>query len=112
MDPLTRLARHVVREGDCLIFKGSLGDTGYGEMREPDGKKILAHRLSYQIFKGVIPAGMIVRHTCDRRACVNPDHLVLGTHGDNTQDKVERGRVLRGKRTWPGELDGRPLANR
>lgn len=52
-----------------------------------------AHTLSYYLFKGEIPEGMVVRHTCDVKACVNPRHLVLGTQSDNLQDALKRERL-------------------
>ncbi len=49
------------------------------------------HRLSYEVFKGD-PGRLMVLHNCDTRACVNPDHLRLGTHRDNMRDGVKRRR--------------------
>jgi len=71
---------------------------GYGKFRV-DGKLVQAHRLSYEIAKGPIPAGYDVRHSCHNRPCVNPDHLSVGTRADNMRDKMEAGRH------YVGEVD-------
>jgi hypothetical protein len=55
-------------------------------------KHMRAHRYSYQAFKGQIPDGMQVCHTCDVRNCVNPEHLWIGTNQDNFDDMVKKGR--------------------
>lgn len=51
------------------------------------------HRLAYEAWVGPIPEGMLIRHTCDTPLCINPDHLIPGTHRDNMQDRLERGRA-------------------
>ena len=51
-----------------------------------------AHRKMYQIHKGEIPFKMSVMHTCDNPACINPEHLILGSHKDNMIDKIAKGR--------------------
>ena len=54
-------------------------------------KRIKLSRYMYVKYKGVIGAGLVVRHTCDNKLCINPDHLILGTYQDNERDSVERG---------------------
>jgi hypothetical protein len=56
------------------------------------GKVRKAHRVAWEQAYGPIPAGMLVIHSCDRRACIRLDHLRLGTHRDNTADMDARGR--------------------
>jgi hypothetical protein len=74
------------KEG-CWIWKRFLSPKGYGWTCH--GK---ANRLAFKQHKGDIPEGLHVLHTCDNRACVNPDHLYLGTNLDNVRDRISRGR--------------------
>jgi hypothetical protein len=56
-----------------------------------------SHRISWKMHnRRDIPIGMYVMHLCDNRKCVNPDHLVLGTHYDNMRDAVNKGRMRSG----------------
>ncbi len=64
---------------------------GTGLKRLGNSKKVKAHRVSYEIFVGPIPDGLVVRHKCDNKLCVNPEHLEVGTQRDNLLDKIERG---------------------
>ena len=66
-------------------------------MRYAEGatNNITGSRAAYQEFVAPIPDGMYVLHKCDNPACVNPDHLFLGTHADNMRDKVAKGRGYR-----------------
>lgn len=96
----TLFNRSRLAENGCWEWVGYYGSGGYGMMSR-DGKNQRAHRISYEAYKGHIPKGMVVRHTCDNPACINPDHLILGSQKDNVADREARGR-----RTVVGEAIG------
>lgn len=67
-------------------------------------KTTLVHRMSYMAFKGHIPKGQQVCHSCDNPACCNPDHLWLGTIGDNMRDRTAKGRTAKGSKNAASKL--------
>lgn len=79
---------------DCWEWTAARYASGYGCIRI-DGKNKKAHRISYEIHKGPIPDGLLVMHSCDRRHCVNPSHLSVGTQKQNIKDMFLRGREKR-----------------
>jgi hypothetical protein len=83
-----RFLSKVEKTDTCWLWKGCIGTDGYGQYT--NSKDRSAHRYSYIINKGEIPKGLLIRHTCDVRRCVNPLHLIIGTHQDNMNDMKER----------------------
>jgi len=96
----------------CWIWTG--GKTGRSRNRNGNGYGIFcisgttrmqAHRMSYRLFVGEIPEGLILMHTCDNPMCVNPDHLRAGTNRENIDDMIAKGRSQRGERSGVAKLN-------
>lgn len=82
--------------GPCWSWNAATSG-GYGAFH--DGKKMTgAHRYSWVLHNGPIPAGLFVCHRCDNPPCSNPAHLFLGTPEDNGGDAKRKGRTASGDR--------------
>lgn len=93
-----RFWSHVEKTDGCWNWRTrrGLAPYAYGQarlFRRPLG----AHRLSYMMHVGEVPQGLQVCHRCDNPRCVRPDHLFLGTIGDNMRDRTAKGRQARGQ---------------
>jgi hypothetical protein len=98
-------------ESGCWHWGGARSPQGYGFIKRKDGVQLRAHRLAYELIHGQIPAGTFVCHCCDTPDCVRPAHLFLGSHQDNMDDMVRKGRAPRmggarngAARLSPGEV--------
>jgi hypothetical protein len=79
----------------CWEWQGYKDSDGYG-YRTVNYKTYIAHRWSYEYYKGPIPKDMLIRHLCHNTSCVNPNHLEIGTHRDNMDDMLNANRQASG----------------
>lgn len=77
-------------DNGCWLWQGCVTDAGYPSITI-NNKGWTGNRLSWALHYGH-PGKFFVCHKCDVPSCVNPDHLYLGTHTDNMQDRLKRGR--------------------
>lgn len=102
--PTKLFSRFQVNDNGCWLYSGVRNSYGYGIV-DVAGKKLRAHRLSFEICFGPIPEDKIVCHKCDTPECFNPFHLFLGTHQDNIADKVQKNRTIYGSSHPRAKLD-------
>ena len=82
----------VNKTDNCWIWTACLNSCGYGQLKV-NSKDIRAHRFSFQNHNNrLIQDGMCILHSCDNPKCVNPAHLIEGTHQDNNTDRANKGR--------------------
>ena len=84
---------------------------GYGRFAADGYNPHGAHQFSYRHFNGQIPDGFVVRHKCDLKCCVNPEHLEIGTQADNINDALLRGQIAVGSRVHSAKLTEKIVAD-
>ena len=91
---------------ECIITTDGLDSHGYGQLRV-DGRMTKSHRVAYAEKIGMyvfdLPAG-VVMHSCDNPACINKEHLSLGTAKQNSQDAVSKLRQAYNERNGNAKL--------
>lgn len=86
----------VGRPTACWPWRASCDRYGYGQFKiDATDPPVRSHRVAYELANGDADPEAKVRHSCDNRACCNPDHLLIGTQADNHTDREVRGRCPR-----------------
>lgn len=94
----------------CWLWTGACDRKGYGKV-QVSGVAWYAHRASFALHRGPIPDGMHVLHKCDTPACINPNHLFIGSNAENHLDKIAKGRHSFGSKNGQHKLTEAQVAD-
>lgn len=103
-DEIIKLTNEIpTNENGCKIWPYTLNDKGYGKISFKN-KTYEVHRVLYRCIHGEIKKGLVVRHLCNNKACVNIGHLDLGSAKDNAQDAMKAGTYKVGEKHHAAKL--------
>ena len=106
---MTKEIQYKINKKGCHTCVSHCVDTEGYTICTREGKRRPIYRYIYRLYKGAPKKGMVIRHTCDNRKCINPKHLILGTHQDNVKDRVKRDRSAKGGENGRSKLTARQV---
>lgn len=99
----TRFWARVDKSGDCWLWTGGKSGDGYGSLQR-ERKRLMAHRVAYELLVGPIPEGLVIDHLCRNTSCVNPSHLEPVTMEENVRRGTTKSHCVRGHALVAGNL--------
>ena len=94
------IRRRIIQENGCWLWMGGLTTNGYGQLKKKEWGTAYAHQWSCHHWNSAplpIPKGWCIKHSCDNKQCVNPEHLSYGTLQENIQEMIDRNPVACGR---------------
>ena len=103
-NPRQKQVKYRINSNGCFICTSHKTDTSGYASGQREGKHVKIHRYYYEKKYGKLPKNIFLLHICDDRKCISLEHLTPGTHQENMNDMVNKGRSAKGERVASSKL--------